>query len=91
MQEWLGGAEITPHMRNEDWLMGEVLRKLLTCDTITAYNTNEIRRLNIVLLSPVLISHVRSYLSSTKPFLHFITGQSYKMACYPPSSIQLNI
>ena len=23
--------------------------------------------------------------------LHFITGQSYKMSLYPPSSIQLNI
>jgi prophage antirepressor-like protein len=52
-QEWLGGAEITPHMRNEDWLMGEVVRKLLTCGTMTAYNTNEIRRLNIVLLSNI--------------------------------------
>ena len=56
-KEWLGGAEITPHMRNEGGLIREVVGKLLTCDTITAYNMNDTRRLNIVLLSNICKSN----------------------------------
>jgi hypothetical protein len=67
-KEWLGGAEINPHMRNEGGLIGEVVGNLLTCDTITAYNTNETRRLNIVILSNICKSNY--YISNDPKEIH---------------------
>ena len=53
-------------------------------------------KLSLVIEFSVQLGVLLSYISgdrhlSTGHSLHFITGQSYKMACYPPSSIQLNI
>jgi hypothetical protein len=53
-------------------------------------------KLSLVIEFSVQLGVLLSYISgdrhlSTGHSLHFITGQSYKMAFYPPRSIQLNI